>query len=68
VQVADNFLYRAFETGKGCVLWIIEVDPRGAKELVYRCKQARVLLICSERHSACMHFNCLVNKMTRRYQ
>ena len=46
MQVADNFLYRAFQAGRSCVLWVIELDPRGAKELVYRCKQVFGSISC----------------------
>jgi hypothetical protein len=39
--VADRFLYQAFEEGLPSVLWVIQLDPRGASNIVYRCKQAR---------------------------
>jgi hypothetical protein len=41
LQVADRFLYQAFEEGLPSVLWVIQLDPRGASSLVHRCKQAR---------------------------
>ena len=38
-QVAQQFMYRAFEQGYPAVLWLIRLDPRGAADIVYRCKQ-----------------------------
>ena len=40
-QVAARFGYRAFEEGLPSVLWVIQLDPRGASDVVHRCKQAR---------------------------
>ena len=41
VQVADRFLYQAFEEGLPAALWVVQLDSRGASSLVHRCKQAR---------------------------
>ena len=40
-QVAARFGYRAFEEGLPAVLWVVQLDPRGASDVVHRCKQAR---------------------------
>jgi hypothetical protein len=47
--VAYNFLVKAFDPSyrRQCVLWNIYVDPRGATELMYRCKQARARPHCT---------------------
>jgi hypothetical protein len=46
VQVADRFMYHAFEKdGHSSVLWVVLLDPRGASSVVHRCKQARILAI-----------------------
>ena len=29
VQVADRFLYQAFEEGLPAALWVVQLDPRG---------------------------------------
>ncbi len=39
--MADRFLYKAFEEKLPSVLWVVQLDPRGASSLVHRCKQAR---------------------------
>ena len=40
-QVADRFMYQAFEEGLPSVLWVVQLDPRGATSIAHRCKQAR---------------------------
>ncbi len=38
--MADRFMYQAFEAeGLPSVLWVVELDPRGASSVVHRCKQ-----------------------------
>ncbi len=42
LQVAERFVYQAFEADElPSVLWVIQLDPRGATSVVHRCKQAR---------------------------
>ena len=39
--MAERFLYQAFEAdGLPSVLWVVQLDPRGASSIVHRCKQA----------------------------
>jgi hypothetical protein len=41
LQVADRFMYKAFEAaGLPSVLWVVQLDPRGASSIAHRCKQA----------------------------
>ena len=35
-QVAARFGYRAFEEGLPAVLWVVQLDPRGASDGVLR--------------------------------
>ncbi len=37
-HVADGFMVRAAQRGDPPVIWTINVDPRGAAQLMYRCK------------------------------
>jgi hypothetical protein len=47
LQVAERFVYQAFENdGLPSVLWVVQLDPRGATSVVYRCKQARPFQLC----------------------
>ena len=45
-QIALRFAYESSQTGQPAVLWVINLDPRGADDIRYRCKQVR--LLCSE--------------------
>ena len=38
LEVAENFSVMAAQRGELPVIWIIKVDPRGAAQLLYRCK------------------------------
>ena len=38
VHVAENFCVMAESRGESPVVWTIKVDPRGASQLLYRCK------------------------------
>ena len=38
LKVAENFMVMAADRGDPPVIWTIKVDPRGAAQLLYRCK------------------------------
>jgi len=42
-QVAENFMVMAAHSGDPPVMWTIKVDPRGAAQLLYRCKHVNQL-------------------------
>jgi hypothetical protein len=44
LQVTGRFMYKAFDSGIPPVQWIIKLDPRGASNIVYRCKQVSNVL------------------------
>ncbi len=41
--MADRFMYAAFEEGLPSVLWVVQLDPRGASSLAHRCKQVALV-------------------------
>jgi hypothetical protein len=43
-EVTGRFMYKAFDSGIPPVQWIIKLDPRGASNIVYRCKQVNYVL------------------------
>jgi hypothetical protein len=44
--VAERFAYKAFEDEVPPVMWVIKLDERGAKSIVYRCKQVIYIYTC----------------------
>ena len=66
--MTGRFLYAAFDAGVPPVQWVIRLDPRGAKSIVYRCKQVHPSpeeiserLCIGERteHRPPMHLRCV---------
>ncbi len=40
--MADRYMKQAFEADDlPSVLWVVQLDPRGASSVIHRCKQAR---------------------------